>query len=69
LIAGNGLVLIVLIRYPARKFTPLSWLLFHLGLADLAIGVTVFFWYGLAELLLLPVTLSLKVNKFVEQRC
>ena len=60
--AGNLAVLVVLFKYPAKKFVPLNWLLCHLALADFIMGITVFWWYGVAEMAKLPVTNVVKVS-------
>ncbi|XP_076823415.1 uncharacterized protein LOC143469559 [Clavelina lepadiformis] len=61
IILGNLLVVVVIYRYPSRNFTALNWLLCHLATADLAIGLTVFWWFGIAEILLIPFPLQQKV--------
>ena len=58
---GNSMVLYALFRYPGSRFTPFNWLLCHLAIADFIIGVTVFWWYGLAEVLQIQVTNLQKV--------
>jgi len=52
---GNTLVLIVLFKFPCKKFVPINWLLCHLALSDFIMGGTVFFWYGIAEITQIPV--------------
>ena len=60
-LTGNILVLLVMFRYPASRFTPFNWLLCHLAVADFIIGVTVFWWYGVAEILQIQISNMLKV--------
>ena len=64
---GNTLVLIVLFKFPCKKFVPINWLLCHLALSDFIMGGTVFFWYGIAEITQIPVKNEAKVKfRFVK---
>uniref|UniRef100_F6UZH2 G-protein coupled receptors family 1 profile domain-containing protein n=1 Tax=Ciona intestinalis TaxID=7719 RepID=F6UZH2_CIOIN len=58
----NFLVLLVSFKYPSKRFVALNWLICHLAFADLFIGVTIFYWYGIAEVLNVPVSSTEKVG-------
>ena len=52
IIAGNVLVIAVIIRFPSRRFRALHWLICQLAVADLCVGIVVL-WIGTLGTLLM----------------